>query len=172
LSKEEEEKRLLATLSYAASATFNHGRWQGESQCLTGTRSRILGEIMAWACGGGSSGSSSSGGGGDGATGQGAGRQQRIFWLDGMAGTGKSTIARTVARACSDEGRLGARFFFSRGGGELETAPTFVTTRAVQLARRHPWLARACVCDAVRAHPDIAAQLLSDQWALPGAGPV
>jgi hypothetical protein len=30
-----------------------------------------------------------------------------------MAGTGKSTIARSVARRCHDEGFLGASFFFS-----------------------------------------------------------
>jgi RecA/RadA recombinase len=89
--------------------------------------------------------------------------QQRIFWLDGMAGTGKSTIARTVAHSCNDEGRLGASFFFSRGGGELETARTFVTTLAVQLARRHAAL-RTAICAAVHDHPDIAAQLLSEQW--------
>jgi SpoVK/Ycf46/Vps4 family AAA+-type ATPase len=55
-----------------------------------------------------------------------------------MAGTGKSTIARTVARACLDDGRLGASFFFSRGGGERETTPSFVTTIARQLARLSP----------------------------------
>jgi hypothetical protein len=50
---------------------------------------------------------------------------------------------------------LGAGFFFSRGGGELETARAFVTTLAVQLARRHPLLS-AAVCDAVRDEPEIA----------------
>jgi hypothetical protein len=111
---------------------------------------------MAWARGGGNGGNDNSDCGDGGST-------QRIFWLDGMAGTGKSTIARTVARRCSDDGLLGATFFFSRGGGELETARTFVTTLAVQLARRHQLL-RAAICGAVRAQPNIAAQLLSDQW--------
>jgi hypothetical protein len=88
---------------------------------------------------------------------------QRIFWLDGMAGTGKSTIARSIARRCSNEGLLGASFFFSRGGGELETARMFVTTIAVQLARRHRQLQTGIV-NAVRADPDIADKLLVDQW--------
>jgi type II secretory pathway predicted ATPase ExeA len=90
-------------------------------------------------------------------------RSQRIHWLTGMAGTGKSTIARTIARTCYDEGRLGASFFFSRGGGEREKARTFVTTIAVQLARRHAQL-RAEICEAVRKQPDIAQHALSDQW--------
>jgi hypothetical protein len=149
VSREQQDEKLLAKLPYAASATFNHYRWQGESQCLPGTRSYILGEIMAWARA--DAGMSSTGSG-----------QHRIFWLDGMAGTGKSTIARTVARICSDEGRLSASFFFSRGGGELETARMFVTTIAVQLARRNQQL-QAGVCEALRAHPDIAEQMLADQ---------
>jgi MoxR-like ATPase len=110
----------------------------------------ILSEIMAWARGAGSK------------NGDGDGQQQRIFWLDGMAGTGKSTIARTIARRCSDEGRLGASFFFSRGGGELETARMFVTTLAVQLARRHKLL-QASIYDDMREHPDIVTQILNDQ---------
>jgi hypothetical protein len=71
---------------------------------------------------------------------------------------------RTIARRCLEEGRLGASFFFSRGGGvELKSARHFVTSIAVQLARRSPAL-RAGVCDAIRAHPDIACQTLGDQW--------
>jgi hypothetical protein len=158
-SQEEHDERLLSKLPYATSATFNHGRWQGESQCLAGTRAQLLGEIMAWARGG----DGGVGGIGEGGSNDGGSSQQRIFWLDGMAGTGKSTIARTVAHSCNDEGRLGASFFFSRGGGELETARTFVTTLAVQLARRHAAL-RAGICAALRDHPDIATQLLSEQW--------
>jgi hypothetical protein len=142
-------------LPYTASAIFNHSRWQGESECLAGTSSHILGEILAWARGGGN-GENDNSDCGDGSS------TQRIFWLDGMASTGKSTIARTVARCCSDEGLLGASFSFLRGGGELETACTFVTLLALQLARRHQ-LVRAAICDAVRTQPDIAAQLLSDQ---------
>jgi hypothetical protein len=80
-----------------------------------------------------------------------------------MAGTGKSTIARTVARQCADAGRLGASFFFSRGGGERETARKLVTTITVQLAARSAAL-RKHICDAVRAHAGITEQMLCDQW--------
>jgi hypothetical protein len=97
------------------------------------------------------------------------GSSQRIYWLSGMAGTGKSTIARTIAQACLDEGRLGASFFFSRGGGERETARTFVTTIAVQLAQLlqlsgYRRALRAAICDAVLEQPDIAQHALGDQW--------
>jgi hypothetical protein len=36
---------------------------------------------------------------------------------------------------CFDDGRLGARFFFSRSEGELKTACRFIISISVQLAR-------------------------------------
>jgi hypothetical protein len=81
-----------------------------------------------------------------------------------MAGTGKSAIARTVARKCFDAGRLAGSFFFSRGGGELESARKLVTTIAVQLSTLSPALRRS-ICAAVTAHNgNVADQLLSNQW--------
>ena len=63
-----------------------------------------------------------------------------IFWLNGMAGTGKSTIARTIARKYYEQERLGASFFFSRGGGDVSHAGKFFTSIAVQLANKSPSL--------------------------------
>jgi hypothetical protein len=77
---------------------------------------------------------------------------------------GKSAIARTVARKCFDAGRLAGSFFFSRGGGELESARKIVTTIAVQLVTLSPALRRN-ISAAVAAHKgNITNQLLSDQW--------
>jgi hypothetical protein len=45
-----------------------------------------------------------------------------------MAGTGKSTIARTVARKLNEKECLGASFFFSRGRGDRGHAGMFFTT--------------------------------------------
>jgi len=36
-----------------------------------------------------------------------------IFWLNGMAGTGKSTISRTIAQELAEKKRLAASFFFT-----------------------------------------------------------
>ena len=38
--------------------------------------------------------------------------------MNGMAGTGKSTISRTVAHEYNKQKRLGASFFFSKGDGD------------------------------------------------------
>ncbi len=144
-----EDEKLLDRLPYAAHASFDHYSREGDALCLPGTRMQILADIMAWARGEPRSALGSS--------------SPRIYWLNGMAGTGKSTIARTVARRCADEGHLGASFFFSRGGGELETARKLVTSIAVQLARLSPSLKRH-VCDAVAERPNIAEKALRDQW--------
>jgi adenylylsulfate kinase-like enzyme len=39
----------------------------------------------------------------------------RIFWLDGMAGTGKSAIARSFCRFLHENSLLGGSFFCLRG---------------------------------------------------------
>jgi hypothetical protein len=86
-----------------------------------------------------------------------------IFWLSGLAGTGKSTIARTIARKYYEEERLGASFFFSRGGGDASHAGRFFTSVAAHLASKSPSIKRY-ICEAIAEHGDIASQSLRDQW--------
>jgi len=80
-----------------------------------------------------------------------------------MAGTGKSTVSRTVARRWNDEKRLGASFFFSRGQGDLANASKFFATLACQLAHTQPSLATP-IREAIRNNPNITKQGLQDQW--------
>jgi hypothetical protein len=107
----------LGQLPHAADAPFNSYAKQHERPCLRDTRVGLLQEIHSWA---------------DGLD------ERCIFWLSGLAGTGKSTIARTVARSYFDEGRLAASFFFSRGGGDVSHAGMFVTSIAKQVAHNVP----------------------------------
>ncbi|KAF2621166.1 hypothetical protein BU25DRAFT_404915 [Macroventuria anomochaeta] len=132
----------LVGLPRAEDAPFNSYVKQHEPACLPNTRIDLLREIYSWA---------------DGSD------ERCIFWLSGLAGTGKSTIARTVARSYFDERRLAASFFFSRGGGDVGHAGRFVTSIAVQLAHSVP-AARQHICDAVAERSDIVGQSLRDQW--------
>ena len=132
----------LDRLPRAEDAPFNSYAKQHEPICLADTRVDLLQEIYSWA----------------------DGQDERcIFWLSGLAGTGKSTIARTVARSYYDKQRLAASFFFSRGGGDVGHAGRFVTSLAVQLARNVPALKQR-ISDAVVERDDIASQSLRDQW--------
>jgi hypothetical protein len=88
---------VLENLPIAVDAPFSAYQRQHDPLCLPNTRTDLLQEIYNWV----------------------GGRDKRcIFWLSGLAGTGKSTIARTVAGRCHDAKQLGASFFFSRGGGD------------------------------------------------------
>ncbi|KAL4911194.1 hypothetical protein BDW74DRAFT_172659 [Aspergillus multicolor] len=132
----------LSRLPYVAEATYSSYQRQHERTCLDNTRSQVLGEINQW-----------------------ADRQDgaSIFWLNGWAGIGKSTIARTIARQYHDKQRLGASFFFSRGGGDTGHAAKFVTTIARQLAN-HILPLQSFICEAIEACVDIGSLSLSDQW--------
>ena len=41
-------------------------------------------------------------------------QDRHVFWLNGLAGTGKSTIAQTFAEMVANNSALGASFFCSR----------------------------------------------------------
>ena len=62
---------------------------------------------------------------------------QHIFWLNGLAGTGKSTIAQTFAEITFAEGKLGASFFCSRDFEDRSNIKTIFPTLALQLAYRY-----------------------------------
>ncbi|KAH9203604.1 hypothetical protein DL95DRAFT_529580 [Leptodontidium sp. 2 PMI_412] len=132
----------LSLLPFARNAPFNSYDLQHEPTCLPDTRVDLLQEIYDWV----------------------DGQDERcIFWLNGLAGTGKSTIARTVARRYVEQERLGASFFFSRGGGDVSHAGRFFTSVARQLAYTVPSLQKH-ISDAVSKRKDVASQSHRDQW--------
>jgi hypothetical protein len=137
-------------LPNAVDAPFNAYSRQNDPTCLPDTRVDLLREIYSWT---------------DGNDGR------FIYWLNGLAGTGKSTIARTVARKYFENGQLGASFFFSRGGGDVGRASKFFTTIAMHLARKSQSLQRH-IGDALRKNNNIATQSLGDQWRQLVLGPL
>jgi hypothetical protein len=80
-----------------------------------------------------------------------------------MAGTGKSTISRTVAQVFAAQGQLGASFFFKRGESERGNASRFFTTIAAQLLRRVPPIV-PFVRKAIDADDDISGKSMKDQF--------
>jgi hypothetical protein len=90
-------------------------------------------------------------------------RDKCIFWLSGMAGTGKSTIARTVAHKFEENKRLGACFSFSAAQGDRNPAAKFFSTLAFQLAKVSLDL-RTKICQAIADYDHIGQQRMQNQW--------
>jgi hypothetical protein len=132
----------LDRLPYTREASFHWYILHPRPVCLPNTRVDLLREIHSW-----------------------ADRQDErcIFWLRGLAGTGKSTVARTVARSYHEKQRLAASFFFSRGSGDVGHAGKFVTSIAVDIANNVPAL-KPYISDAVKERIDIASRSLREQW--------
>lgn len=89
--------------------------------------------------------------------------QRPIFWLSGMAGTGKSTIARTLALNLSKRNSLGGSFFFSRASGSSNNAANFVSTLAYELANKSQQF-KDRICEAISRSSDVLRQGLRNQW--------
>ncbi|KAF2030377.1 vegetative incompatibility protein HET-E-1, partial [Setomelanomma holmii] len=111
------QKLDLAGLPIAQGACYNSRDEEHNARCLPNTRTKLLDDITTWAQNKDS---------------------KPIFWLTGMAGTGKSTIARTVAQSFASCGQLGASFFFKKGEGERGNASRFFTTIASELVLHEP----------------------------------
>jgi len=69
----------------------------------------------------------------------------RLYWMNGMAGTGKTTIAYSFCEQLQEKGLLGANFFCSRSLAECSDVRNIIPTTARQLARSSPQFASALV---------------------------
>ena len=122
----------------AHGAGYRHGNRNG---CLKGTRESVLNEIEQWTK---------------------DFERSPIFWLNGLAGTGKSTIAQTVAEILFADGHLGASFFCSRGVEDRSDLQLIFPTLAFQLAQQYPEF-RSSLIPLLRSNPDVMHESLRDQ---------
>jgi ABC-type glutathione transport system ATPase component len=85
--------------------------------------------------------------------------------MRGKAGTGKSTISRTIASSLSKKGVLGGSFFLKRNEAERGNAKRLFPTLAKQLANSHvSSRMEAGILKALRDIPDISEKNLGDQF--------
>ena len=110
-------------------------------KCLPGTRQSVLGKIMLWA-----------------KNPQG----QNVFWLNGLAGTGKSTIAQSFSDMAANQGFLGASFFCSRDYLDRRMLKNIFPTLAYQLAHHYPHF-KNHVIQVVKKDPTLARSSLISQ---------
>ena len=86
-----------------------------------------------------------------------------MFWLNGPAGTGKSTIAQSFSHTIANDGFLGASFFCSRDYLDRRELKNIFPTLAYQLACRYPEFQSHIVTsikkDPTLAHTSLISQL-------------
>ena len=122
----------------AQGAEHRHG---SRRSCLKGTRETVLDEIESWAE---------------------DLNQSPVFWLNGLAGTGKSTIAQTVSERMFADGQLGASFFCSRDFEDRSDLHFIIPTLAFQLAHKFPEF-RSVLVPLLQSNPDVAHESLYRQ---------
>ena len=125
-------------MHHTSDAGFLAGNRRG---CLKGTRRDVLLQIEQWLT---------------------DKKDQRVFWLNGLAGTGKSTIAQTFSEISFADGKLGASFFCSRDFENRSNLQAIFPTLAFQLAHRYPQF-RAQLLLVLRDNHDVERESLSSQ---------
>ncbi|KAK2468228.1 hypothetical protein H9L39_19874 [Fusarium oxysporum f. sp. albedinis] len=137
-----DDRTTLNQLPIAYGASFDSKAEEHNPTCLPNTRQELLDDINHWIDDPNS---------------------KTVYWLNGMAGTGKSTIARTVARSRSKRGDLGASFFFKRGEMDRGNLNKLMSTLAHQLALGIPGVA-SFIKKALDANPAIVGKSAKEQF--------
>ena len=131
--------------------TPNAGHWSGNREgCLRGTRKSVLWEIEHWLTNK---------------------QDQHVFWLNGLAGTGKSTLAQTFAERAFADGKLGASFFCSQDFKDWSNLQMIFPTLAFQLAHQYSAF-RQELLQVLRVHPDVRQGSLCSQMEQLIVGPL
>ena len=126
-----------------ADARHDSGSRNNAARCFPGTREKTLEEIYQWIE-------------------HPDLNHPPIFWLCGLAGIGKSTIAQTVAEHEDALRRLGASFFFSRDETDRRNSLLLFPTLAFQMALFSPEY-RTHVVGALDNNPDVGRSVIRQQ---------
>ena len=90
-------------------------------------------------------------------------QSQNVFWLNGLAGTGKSTITQSFSETIANEGFLGASFFCSQDYLDRRELKNIFPTLAYQLACCYPQFRSKIITnlkkDPTLAHSSLISQL-------------
>lgn len=86
-----------------------------------------------------------------------------MFWLNGLAGAGKSALAQSIAERCALEGTLAASFFFSREEPGRRTMKHFFATISYQLSSVTSIIDRPILEKSLKKNPSVLTQSLHDQ---------
>ncbi|KAG9128031.1 hypothetical protein FRC07_006145, partial [Ceratobasidium sp. 392] len=114
----------------------------GRTGCTPNTRRLVLAGLRDWA-------SDQSG--------------AKVYWMNGMAGTGKTTIAYSLCSQLESAHQLAASFFCSRSLPDCRDVTRIVPTVAYQLARFHQPFQDA-LCETLAKDPDAGSRGVTRQF--------
>ncbi|CAE6474075.1 unnamed protein product [Rhizoctonia solani] len=137
------ENRLKA-LFLAPSARYNSAQSLEvkRGKCTLGTRAEVFAHISGWLH---------------------SNLPGYIYWLNGMAGTGKTTIAYSLCVQLDNDQRLAASFFGSRLLPECRNVNFVIPSIAYQFARfSHPF--KFALLEVLKEHPDVHTHILHAQF--------
>ncbi|CAE6383969.1 unnamed protein product, partial [Rhizoctonia solani] len=145
--KSNHARSYLDRLSPSFSAQFNSTQAieLKRGECTAGTRLEVLANMRQWASTPGSDSGS-------------------VYWLNGMAGTGKTTIAYSLCSELEKTKQLGASFFCSRLLPECRDVNRIIPSIAYQLAQHSPVFG-AALLKALERDPDIHTRVPAIQFA-------
>ncbi|KAG8712378.1 hypothetical protein FRC08_014672, partial [Ceratobasidium sp. 394] len=133
----QDQRTLLDKLKPVGKARYDPGR-----ACLAGTRTDIIEKITTWC--------------------KTSHDPNRLLWVHGQAGLGKSTIATSVCQQLGDN-VLAVSFFCKRDDQERRDPQRVLTTFIHGLARRHPAYAKA-LATAIRQDSSICVSPAETQY--------
>ncbi|CAE6419124.1 unnamed protein product [Rhizoctonia solani] len=109
--------------------------------CAEGTRVAVLAELDEWLYG----------------------STSPVYWMNGMPGTGKTTIACTFSERLEDRKLLAASFFCTRSSADCKNVARIVPTIAYQLARYSiPF--QSALCEVLGQDPDLGTRNMAKQF--------
>ncbi|KAJ7828348.1 WD40-repeat-containing domain protein [Mycena olivaceomarginata] len=135
-TRELNDHYMLEKLAPVAGSCYNETGGHG-GECMPGTRVSVLAELMTWAT---------------------DPQAPPIYLLTGMAGAGKSAIARTFARLLDRKMLLGASFFCPRASEARSNVGGIIPSLTFHLAWHSEPYARALI-DALKTNPGVTFNL-------------
>ncbi|GAB1525855.1 hypothetical protein RhiTH_009021 [Rhizoctonia solani] len=128
--------------SKQARCDSNLGDEIGRRQCTEGTRESLLADLYQWSD---------------------SLDDKPVYLMSGIAGTGKTTIAYSLAKLLEDDSRLGASFFCTRAAASCKDASRIIPSIAYQLAR-YSTAFQSALCLVLDADPDLGSRNMTTQF--------
>ncbi|KAG8698323.1 hypothetical protein FRC08_005999 [Ceratobasidium sp. 394] len=134
----------LDRLSPSHSAWYNSAESEEifRDECTPDTRLEVLERLRVW---------------------QDDSESEKVYWLNGMAGTGKTTLAYTLCKQLEGDNKLAANFFCTRQLPSCRDAKLIVPTIAYQLANfSYPF--RYAISQILDRNRDVHTRRISEQF--------